>query len=166
MTALAEAISERAGFFDTAFDVAEYGADVPLRIGPLMVRFQRSRHYVPAWACAIESPDGLRLVYTGDTGPDEAAVEFARGADLLLVEAALRTAADDDPVRGHLTVEEAIDLARQAGARAALVVHFDPDRQAEIEALCEAAGPWIRPAHAGLTLSLVPSMGGEAVLAP
>ena len=33
LTALAEAISERAGFFDAAFDVAEYDADVPLRSG-------------------------------------------------------------------------------------------------------------------------------------
>lgn len=166
LVALADAISERAGFFDAAFDVAEYDADMPLMVGPLTLQFQRRQHYVPAWAVAIETPDGMRLVYTGDTGPDDEAVEFARGADLLLVEAALRSAATDDPVRGHLTAEEAIDLARRAEARAALIVHFDPDRQAEIGALCEAAGPWIRPAYAGLTLSLVPTPGGEPVLAP
>jgi len=166
LTTLAAAISERAGFFDAAFDVAEYDANVALKVGPLIIRFQRRQHYVPAWSVAIETPDGQRLVYTGDTGPDDEAVDFARGADLLLVEAALRSAANDDPVRGHLTVEEAIDLARRAGARATLIVHFDPDRQTEIGALCEAAGPWIRPAYAGLTLSLIPTTGDEAVLAP
>ncbi len=166
LAALAGAISERVGFFDAAFDVHEYDPGGALMIGPLTVRFQRRRHYVPAWAVSIETPDGMRLVYTGDTGPDDEAVAFARGADLLLVEAALRSVADDDPVRGHLTADEAIDLARRAQARAALIVHFDPDRQAEIGALCEAAGPWIRPAHAGLTLSLVPSPGSEPVLAP
>ncbi|HLO34901.1 MAG TPA: MBL fold metallo-hydrolase [Candidatus Deferrimicrobium sp.] len=166
LTALTTAISERAGFFDVAFDVAEYDDAVPLAVGSLTVRFQRRRHYVPAWAMSIQTPDGLRLVYTGDTGPDDEAVEFARGADLLLVEAALRSEADDDPVRGHLTADEAIDLARRAGAGIALIVHFDPGRQAEISALCDAAGPWIRPAHAGMTLSLVPTPGGERVLAP
>ncbi len=166
LTALAGAISERAGFFDDAFEVAEYDAATPLAVGPLTLRFQRRQHYVPAWAVAIETPDGQRLVYMGDTGPDDEAVEFARGADLLLVEAALRTPATDDPIRGHLTAEEAIDLARRAEARSALIVHFDPDRHAEIGALCEAAGPWIRPAYAGLTLSLVPASGDEPVFAP
>jgi ribonuclease BN (tRNA processing enzyme) len=160
MTALANAISERPGFFDTAFDIAEYDADRPLRIGPLTVRLRPARNYVPAWAMSIETPDGTRLVYTGDTGPDDAAVEFARGADLVLVEAALRSADDDDPVRGHLTVEEAMDLARRAEARAALIVHFDPDRLDEVEAKCRAAGPWIRPARAGMSISLTPAMGG------
>lgn len=165
MTALASAISERAGFFDSAFEIDEYDAETPLRIGPLEVTFGRSRHYVPAWAVAIDAPDGTRLVYLGDTGPDEAAVEFARDADLLLVEAALRSVSDDDPVRGHLTVDEAIDLARRAEARTALIVHYDPDRKAEIAARCEAAGPWIRPAYAGQTVTLVPATGDDRVLA-
>jgi len=166
LTALAEAISERPGFFDTAFDVAEYDAAVPLEIGPFTVRFQQSRHYVPAWAMSIETPDGFRVVYTGDTGPDDAAVEFACGADLLLVEAALRSADDDDPARGHLTAEEAIDLARRAEAHRSLMVHYDPDRLAELEALCEAAGPWIRPAHAGQSVSSVPTPGGRPACRP
>ena len=50
----------------------------------------RGRHYVPAWGVVVEAPDGTRLAYTGDTGPTDAVVDFARGADLLLVEAALR----------------------------------------------------------------------------
>ncbi|MFL5674700.1 MAG: MBL fold metallo-hydrolase [Chloroflexota bacterium] len=166
VTALTVAISERPGFFDTAFDIAEYSEDVPLEFGPLTVQVGRSQHYVPAWAMAIETPDGQRLVYLGDTGPTATAVEFAREADLLLVEAALRSTADDDAVRGHLTPDEAIDLARQAGAKSALIVHFDPDRTDEIAALCDAAGPWIRPASAGLSVALTGSRGGAAVLAP
>lgn len=151
LDALASAISERPGFFDVAFDMVEYDPESPLIVGPLTIHFVRSRHYVPAWGMAIEAPDGARLVYTGDTGPNESMIDFTHGADLLLVEAALRTASEDDPARGHLTVEEAIDLARRADARSALIVHYDPARRAEIEALCEAAGPRIRPAVAGLT---------------
>ncbi len=166
VSALATAISERPGFFDTAFDIAEYDTETRLQIGALEVSFGRSRHYVPAYAMAIERPEGERLVYLGDTGPDDAAVDFARGADLLLVEAALRSADDDDPVRGHLTVDEAIDLARRADVGSALIVHFDPDRHAEIEAKCVEAGQWIRPAYAGLAVTLVQSTEDEAVFAP
>jgi ribonuclease BN (tRNA processing enzyme) len=167
MTALAIAISERDGFFDSAFDVAEYDERTPLEIGDLTVRFARSQHFVPAWATSVETPDGRRLVYLGDTGPTDAAVAFARGADLLLVEAALRSTADDDTIRGHLMPDEAIDLARRAEARSALLVHFDPDRTQEIAGMCAAAGDWIRPASAGMTVSLVESPGGvAAVLTP
>ncbi len=146
---LAAAISERPGFFDSAFEVTEYDPTLPLEIGPLTIRFIQGRHYVPAWGLSVEAPDGARLVYTGDTGPNQRVIDFARGADLLLVEAALRDAGEDDPERGHLTVEEAIDLARQAEVRSALIVHYAPARHAEIEAACEAAAPWIRPAVAG-----------------
>ena len=156
LDALAGAISERPGFFDAAYAVDEYDPDVPLVIGPLTLRFERARHYVPAWGVAIEAPDGTRLVYTGDTGPSDAMIEFACGADLVLVEAALRQVADDDPKRGHLTVDEAIDLARRAEARDALLVHYAPDRLGELEAACDAAGPWIRPAVAGLTRTISP----------
>lgn len=149
--ALATAISERAGFFEAAYAIEEYDDRVPLQIGPLTVRFHQGLHYVPAWGVAITAPDGARLVYTGDTGPSDSVIEFARGADLLLVEAALRLPSNDDPKRGHLTAEEAIELATAAQARSALVVHYPPARHGELQSLCEAVGSWIRPAVAGLT---------------
>ena len=166
LDALATAISERSGFFDVSFDIAEFDPEVPLQVGPLTIRFMRSRHYVPAWGLSVEAPDGARLVYTGDTGPSDAMIEFARGADLLLVEAALRRASEDDPARGHLTGEEAIDLARRAEARSALVVHYDPARRAELGAMCDAAGPWIRPAVAGLTRTVAPLQRDAGSQAP
>lgn len=161
---LAEAISERPGFFDAAYAVDEYDPAVPLTIGPLTLRFQRAQHYVPAWGVSVEAPDGTRFVYTGDTGPSDAMTAFAQGADLLLVEAGLRNVGDDDPARGHLTVEEAIELATRAGARSALLVHYGPDRRAELDAKCAVAGPWIRPAVAGLarTIALPAPMAGSA----
>jgi len=147
---LASAISERPGFFDAAFAVDEYDPDEALAVGPLTVRFAAGRHYVPAWAVSVEAPDGARLVYTGDTGPSDTMTEFARGADLLLVEATLRDPTDDDAERGHLTASEAIALAQNAEVGAARLVHYPPDRRAELEALCASAGPWIRPAVPGL----------------
>lgn len=165
LDALAAAISERPGFFDDAYAVEEYDPDLPLQVGPLTVRFMQGRHYVPAWSVSIEAPDGARLVYTGDTGPSEAITEFARDADLLLVEAALRLPTQDDPERGHLTAEEAIDLATRAEVRAALLVHYSPVRLAELEALCGGCGSWIRPAKPGLVQTILPRAEPLAALA-
>jgi ribonuclease BN (tRNA processing enzyme) len=154
LDALATAVSERSGFFDAAFDATEYDPSRVLQVGDLTVRFIRGRHYVPAWGVMIEAPDGARLAYTGDTGPNEELVETVRGVDLLLLEAALRQPSHDDPKRGHLTAEEAIDIAERSGARSALLCHYAPARRPELEALCSAAGPWIKPAVAGLTVTV------------
>ena len=158
LDALADAVSERVGFFDAAFDAVEYDPASELTVGDLRLRFFRSRHYVPAWGVVVEAPDGARLAYTGDTGPSGAVEDAVRDADLLLVEAALRSDRHDDPERGHLTAPEAIALAGSAGARSALLVHFGPERLAELEAICSAAGPWVRPAIDGLTITVNPSV--------
>jgi ribonuclease BN (tRNA processing enzyme) len=129
----------------------------------LTITFTRGRHYVPAWAMSIVAPDGARLVYTGDTGPSDTVVEFACGADLLLVEAALRLASHDDLERGHLTADEALDLATRAQARSARIVHYAPSRLPELEAMCELAGSWIRPAVPGLTMTVAPAEPQEMV---
>ena len=163
LDALSVAVSERDGFFDAAFDAVEYDPAAELRVGDLRLRFVRGRHYVPAWGVVVEAPDGTRLAYTGDTGPSSSVEDAVRGADLLLVETALRSARDDDLERGHLTGDEAIALARSAEVRSALLVHFNPDRLAELEATCAAAGRWVRPAVDGLTLTVSPARGGTSV---
>ena len=145
LDALATAVSERPGFFDAGFDAREYDPEVPLRIGPFTIRFVRGRHYVPAWGVIVEAPDGSRLGYTGDTGPSESVVAAMRGVDLLLIEAGLRLPSHDDPERGHLTAEEAIDMAVRSEARSALLVHYAPGRRAELQALCDAVGPHAPP---------------------
>lgn len=157
LDALATAISERAGFFDAAFDAVEYDPDHELAIGDLRVRFVRGRHYVPAWGVVIEAPDGARLGYTGDTGPTDRVVEAMRGVDLLLIEAALRTSEFDDEERGHLTAEEALEMARAADARSVLLVHYPPARQAELADLCAASGLVARPALDGMTVTIRPA---------
>lgn len=163
LDALATAISERAGFFNDAYAIREYDPAESLQIGSLTFTFTRGRHYVPAWAMAVTAPDGARIVYTGDTGPSNSVVDFACDADLLLVEAALRLSAHDDEERGHLTAEEAIDLATRARAGSARIVHYPPSRRSELEGMCESAGPWIRPAVPGLTMTVTPARPQEMV---
>ena len=163
---LASAISERAGFFDDAYAVDEYDPSALMTIGPLQIRFAAGRHYVPAWGVSIVAPDGARLVYTGDTGPSAAMVEFARGADVLLIEATLNDATEDDVERGHLTAAEAINRARDAQVGAAFLVHYPPDRRAELDRLCAAAGPWIAPAVPGLSMTVGHETGVASALSP
>jgi ribonuclease BN (tRNA processing enzyme) len=131
----------------------------------LTIRFNKGRHYVPAWGLTVEAPDGARIAYTGDTGPSDAVVDFSADADLLLIEAALRSSAHDDLERGHLTPEEAIDMATRSHARSALLVHYSPTRRLELEAMCAEAGSWIRPAVPGLTAIVQPG-GSAAIAAP
>ncbi len=52
-------------------------------------------------------------------------------------------------------------MAVQAQVREALLVHYQPARRAEIGAMCAEAGSWIRPAVAGLTVSVSPTQTSE-----
>ncbi len=158
LDSLAHAINERVGFFDAAFDVAEFDPAVELTVGDLRVRLVEGRHYVPAWGVLVEAPDGARLAYTGDTGPSAEVENAVRGADLLLVESAIGTPREDDAQRGHLTADEAIAMARAAEARSAVLVHYAPERRAELERLCDAAGAWVRPAIDGMTVTVRPAV--------
>lgn len=162
LDALSRAVSERDGFFDAAFVAREYDPDVPLRIGPLTLHLVRGRHYVPAWGVIVEAPDGARIGYTGDTGPSDTVAAAMDGVDLLLVEAALHNAAFDDAERGHLTAEEALDLARASRARSTLLVHYGPGRRADLETLCAGSGLTARPAVDGLVVTVRPDGGARS----
>jgi ribonuclease BN (tRNA processing enzyme) len=123
MAELAAAISERVGFFDDALDVREYDPAAELAIGDLEVGFIPGRHYVPAWGCRLRDAAGRRIVVSGDTGPNDALAEAARDADLFIVEATLLDSAEDDPIRGHLTIDEAIGIGRSARVGRTVLVH-------------------------------------------
>jgi ribonuclease BN (tRNA processing enzyme) len=123
MDELASAISERPGFFDHTFDVREYDPNVELTIGDLTLGFLPGNHYVPAWGCRLRDEAGHVVVVSGDTGPNERLVESARGADILIVEATLLAAGEDDPKRGHLTVDEAVGIGRDAKVGRTVLVH-------------------------------------------
>lgn len=163
---LAHAISERQGFFDDAFTIAEYDPDAALELGPLALRFRRSRHYVPAWSMSVTGPDGERLVYLGDMGPSDPLVEFARGADVLICESTLRSSAEDDVERGHLTPAEAIDTARRAGVGRALLVHYPSASRDEIARECRADGDLVVPALPGMRVDVRPGMADPVEVDP
>jgi ribonuclease BN (tRNA processing enzyme) len=153
MDQLASAISERAGFFDHTFDVREYDPSSELMIGDLELGFVPGRHYVPAWGCRLRDAAGHLIVVSGDTGPNDALVEAARGADLLVVEATLLQAGEDDPARGHLTVDEAVAAGRDAKVgRTVLVHHRTQNHEAVVAA--DAASVTVTAGRPGLVIEL------------
>ncbi len=105
------------------------------RIGPFLVRTALMAHPVTAYAMRIEY-DGRVLVYSGDTGPTDALVDLARGADVLLCEAAMRDGDPDNPPDLHLTGSEAGQHATQAEVSRLLVTHVPPwfSRDAQVAA--------------------------------
>ncbi len=141
LTSLAVAISERPTFFDDSFDAEDYEPAAEATVGELRLRFFPGLHYVPAWGVEVTAPDGGRLVYVGDTGPNAAAVEAARGADLFVCEATLESVAEDDPARrGHLTTDEALEMASAAAAARVLLVHYPSARRDAIARRCAQTG--------------------------
>ncbi|GAA2815385.1 MBL fold metallo-hydrolase [Kribbella solani] len=103
-------------------------------IGPFTIRTAPMVHPVPAYAIRVEY-GGRVLVYTGDTGPNEALIELARGADVLLSEAALPDGDPGNPADLHLTPSDAGEHATKAGAKRLVITHvppwYDPVVQAE-----------------------------------
>lgn len=123
------------------FDFIEYDA-APVTVGPFTVTPTKVVHPIPAYALRVEA-GGRAIAYTGDTAACAAVVESARGADLLLAEAAFREG-DENPPGIHLTGREAGEAAREAGVGRLVLTHipawYDPELQRE-----HAARVWDGP---------------------
>lgn len=159
IAAMSAAIAERPGFIEEAFEVREYEPEGRFVVGELRLDVVPAQHYVTAGSFAVTDPSGARLVYAGDTGPTARIVDFARGADLLVIEATLGSPAEDDERRGHLTGDEAIEIGRAAAAAMTLLVHYPAERSDALEAACAVAGSAAQVAHDGMTLDVVRDQG-------
>jgi len=116
---------------EKAFDLIEYDASDALGVGPLRVSFGEVPHFVRTHAIDVASTDeGGRFTYGADCAPSEELVAFARGADLLMLEATLPRA-EPSGVRGHLTPAEAGDHAHRAGAKRLVITHLSDELDEE-----------------------------------
>ena len=117
---------------ERAFALREYRADEVLEIGPLRVRFRVVPHFTATHAVEVTSTmNGAgRFTFGADHSPTDALVEFARGTDLLLIEATLPEPEPDGP-RGHLTPAEAGDHGRRAAARRLVLTHISDELDLE-----------------------------------
>ncbi|MBJ7348320.1 MAG: MBL fold metallo-hydrolase [Thermoleophilaceae bacterium] len=157
-----EAVGARVtGAFDTedllqrAFEVQEYKPEDALTIDGVSIRFCSIPHFIDAFAVELTDPTGKRIVYGSDCCPNEAIIEFARGAELLLLEATLPRP-ERSGVRGHLTPTEAGEHAKQAGVKRLVLTHISDELDllwAEQEAE-EAFGQPVKVAHEGATYSV------------
>ena len=113
---------------ENAFDLREYDPAGQIELGPLCVRFQEVPHFTETFAMSIAASNGSggRIVYGADSSPTDALKEFAREADLMLVEATLPRP-ERTGMRGHLTPAEAGAQAREAGAKRLLLIHISDE---------------------------------------
>ena len=137
LIALAEALSSPAGRFDTAFDLREYDENDTHEVGDLRLTFVTTAHALPALAPRVT--DGkATLVYSADAAYRDSLVEHATGADLLLLEATYLDPGPNMEAEGHMTAEQAAELAERAGARRLVLTHLPPFAEENEEKLRRA----------------------------
>ncbi|WP_320672002.1 MBL fold metallo-hydrolase [Patulibacter defluvii] len=137
LAALVDALGLRDDRFSSAFALREYDEGDRLTVAGSEIGFARTAHPVPCFAPRIEQ-DGRTIVYGADGAYSDALVEHARDADLLVLEA---TYLDPDPGQqryGHLTGQEAGEIAAAAGARRLLLTHLLPRPDENLENLARA----------------------------
>jgi len=93
-----------------------------LRLGAITFAFASNVHPVPCLAMRIEHV-GRTIVYTADTGWNDALVPFCRDADLLVAECSFYNE-QLGTIPGHLTAGEAGMLAAQSGAKRLVLTHL------------------------------------------
>jgi ribonuclease BN (tRNA processing enzyme) len=115
---------------ENAFELEEFAPETVVEIGSLRFRFQDVPHFTQTFAIEISSLNGGgRITYGADCSPNEKLVEFAKGSDLLIVEATLPRP-ERTGVRGHLTPEEAGEHACKAGVKRVLLTHVSDELDA------------------------------------
>jgi ribonuclease BN (tRNA processing enzyme) len=134
-----------AGKVEHVFAVSEYAPDMAFHAGGFTITAAAVPHYqIDAFALRLTG-DGRTLAYSGDSAPSGALVSIARGADLFLCEATLRSGDEDGEPRGHLSVDEAWATCEEAAAGELLLTH----RPAELAAPAD-----LQLAHDGLVRSV------------
>jgi ribonuclease BN (tRNA processing enzyme) len=112
---------------ENAFEVVEFDPSESFDVGSMRFRFQSVPHFTETFAIEIASTNGGgRITYGADCSPNEALIDFAKGTDLLMIEATLPRP-ERTGMRGHLTPEEAADHAKKAGAKRVVLTHLSDE---------------------------------------
>ena len=121
--------------------IVEIAPGIPISLSEsVSLRAQPVPHTLESIAYSLR--DGkTQLVYTGDTGEDEALALWATGCDLLLAECSLP---DAMALREHLTPRQAGALASRAQAKRLVLTHFYPPVEM-IDIIAEVAERYAGP---------------------
>jgi ribonuclease BN (tRNA processing enzyme) len=122
---------------EQAFCLIEYDPAQTIELGPLSLTFHAVPHYVATFAVQLRSAR-RSFTFGADCRPNDALVEFARDADVLMVEATLPRP-ESGPDRGHMTPREAGEQGAAAHARRLVLTHYS-DEMDPSWAAAEAAG--------------------------
>jgi ribonuclease BN (tRNA processing enzyme) len=142
---------EDAAAIRARFDVRELDPQAR-QIGPFRVTTAHMNHPVETFGFRVEHA-GWTVAYSADTGPAQALVRLADGADVLLCEASFQDH-DDNPPDLHLTARQAGEHATRAGVGQLVLTHLVPwyDRERSLAQAAEAfCGP-LSAATSGLVL--------------
>jgi ribonuclease BN (tRNA processing enzyme) len=143
-------------FWDGAFDLREYEPSKHLDIGTFHIEFAETQHFAACYAMRVTVGERA-FVYSADTGTVEPLVDFTRGAHMLLAEATEDAPpVEANPVRGHVSPQEAGLLAQLAGVEQLVLTHLwseRPDEDALNAARRAFSGP-IAVAKPGLRLDI------------
>lgn len=157
-SSLGTVLDRDAHFFDETYCLREYVPGTPIQIGSLKLDLREVQHYIPSYAMAIQA--GRKLVFSADAAPCQVLAELASEADLFLCEAAITDPSQDDPDparRGHMTPQEAAELAREARVGRLLLTHYrsDPDPERHVlDAAREVFGGPVELAVEGKTYAV------------
>jgi len=98
-------------------------------------------HNPESLAYKITGADGKTIVYSGDTDFNENLVTLAKGANLLICEAAFPA---EYKVPGHLTPPEAGLIAARAGVRSLVLTHLYPECD-QVDMIAQCRQNWSGP---------------------
>lgn len=136
--------------FDEAYDYGLFEQPFPVEVREVAPRAEfellpglsgatfSTPHTSESLALRVTGAGGASLVYTSDTGFTEALADFARAADLFLMECSFFRS---KPVKTHLDLEDAMKLARLSGARRVVLAHLYPEWDG-VEIAAEAKQLW------------------------
>ncbi len=114
-----------------AFNLNPIDEELTLDDKDIKITFKQMKHPVQSFAIAIEE-NGNKLVYSGDTAWNEEIIDFAQGADMLLVDAGLQQAEKTSESVPHLTCVEVGIIGKRANVKRLMLTHFWPEHDKTI----------------------------------
>ncbi|MCP3801462.1 MBL fold metallo-hydrolase [Allokutzneria sp. A3M-2-11 16] len=138
-----------------SFTSKDFEAGDSFDIGPFQVDSTLLPHWVPNAGLRLTA-GGRTLAYTGDTGPTDALVDLAGGADAFLAEASYPDRVPPESAQYLSSARQAASYAALGGARRLLLTHLWPGVEPG-EAVAVARGGFsgeVRVATGGLMIEL------------
>lgn len=114
----------------SCFDVTKIEEGLILEVKDIKITFKEMKHGYQNYAICVQQGN-KKFVYSGDTMPNEALIDFAKDADLFLCEAGMLDRDEKSMRAMHLTAKEAGEIAQKSGAKRLLLTHFLPDVRIE-----------------------------------